>query len=69
MICLSFLSQQKILHAQFIGVKNKRPAEVLDEQGEDLFIKENEKKNLGKEKIDSKIFEIERKILIKKRPS
>ncbi|MBI39085.1 MAG: acyl dehydratase [Leptospiraceae bacterium] len=58
-----------ILHAQFIGVKNKRPAEVLDEQGEDLFIKENEKKNLGKEKIDSKIFEIERKILIKKRPS
>ncbi len=63
------MSGTGVLHAQFIGVKNKRPAEVLDEHGEDLFIKENDKKNLGKEKIDSKIFEIERKILIKKRPS
>ena len=58
-----------ILHAQFIGLKNKRPADVLEEHGEDLFIKENDKKNLGKEKISSKIFEIERKILLKKRPS
>ncbi|MCB1304067.1 MAG: MaoC family dehydratase N-terminal domain-containing protein [Leptospiraceae bacterium] len=58
-----------VIHAQFIGVKNQRPAEVLDEHGADLFIKENDKKNLGKEKIPAKIFEIERKILIKKRPS
>lgn len=57
-----------IIHSQFIGVKNMKTTEVLDKYGEDLFIKENNKKDLGKEKIPEKIFEIERKTLIKKRP-
>jgi 2-methylfumaryl-CoA hydratase len=35
--------------------------------GEDLFVKENDKKELGREKIDAKIFEIERRLLIRKR--
>jgi 2-methylfumaryl-CoA hydratase len=39
----------------------------LGQYGEDLFIKENDKKEMGKEKIDAKIFEIERRLLIRKR--
>lgn len=57
-----------ILHIQLIGVKNIKTMEAFDKYGEDLFIKENDKKDLGKEKIPHKIFEIERKVLIKKRP-
>lgn len=57
-----------VLHIQLIGVKNIKTMEAFDKYGEDLFIKENDKKDLGKEKIPNKIFEIERKILIKKRP-
>src|SRR5262245_46560407 len=53
---------------QLIGVKNIRPKEALEKFGADLFIKENNKKDLGKEKISEKIFEIERRVLIKKRP-
>ncbi len=49
---------------QVIGLKNIRPAEALDKYAEDLFIKENNKKNLGKEKIVEKIFEIERSLLL-----
>ena len=52
---------------QFIGVKNVRAAEALDSHGADLFIKEDNKKKLGKEKIPTKIFEIERRLLIKRR--
>ncbi len=52
---------------QFIGVAGMKTSEALDQFGEDLFIKENDKKNLGKEKITTKIFEIERKVLLKKR--
>jgi 2-methylfumaryl-CoA hydratase len=53
---------------QLIGVKNIRPKEALEKFGADLFIKENNKKDLGKEKIPEKIFEIERRLLIKKKP-
>lgn len=56
-----------ILHIQLIGVKNIKTIEAFDKYGEDLFIKENDKKDLGKEKNPNKIFEIERKVLIKKR--
>ncbi|MBX7149006.1 MaoC family dehydratase [bacterium] len=51
---------------QLIGVKGIRPQQVLEKYGADLFIKENDKKKLGKEKIPEKIFEIERRLLIKR---
>ncbi len=57
-----------LVTVQFIGVKNISAAEALDTYGEDLFIKETAKRGLGKDKITAKIFEIERKLLIKKRP-
>jgi 2-methylfumaryl-CoA hydratase len=56
-----------VLSVQFVGVKNISSAKALDQYGADLFIKENDKKDLGKEKIKEKIFEIERQLLIKKR--
>lgn len=52
---------------QLIGIKNIRPKEAMEKFGADLFVKENDKKDLGKEKIPEKIFEIERRLLIKKR--
>lgn len=52
---------------QLIGVKNISAANAFAKYGEDLFIKENDKKEMGKEKIDQKIFEIERRLLIRKR--
>ncbi|RUQ38934.1 MAG: MaoC family dehydratase [Candidatus Competibacteraceae bacterium] len=58
-----------IVTFQFIGVKNISAAAALDTYGADLFIKENDKQKLGKEKISSKIFEIERRLLIKRRPA
>lgn len=57
-----------VLHIQLIGVKNIKTMEAVEKFGEDLFIKENDKKSMGKEKIPNKIFEIERKVLLKKRP-
>jgi 2-methylfumaryl-CoA hydratase len=53
---------------QLIGVKDIKPLEALDQFGADLFLKENQKRKLGKDKISAKIFEIERRLLIKKRP-
>ncbi len=60
-------SNSGLVTLQLIGVKNIRAAQALEKFGADLFIKENDKKKLGKEKIPEKIFEIERRILIKKR--
>lgn len=54
---------------QFIGMKNIKAQEGYEKFGEDLFIKENQKRKLGKEKIPEKIFEIERRLLIKKKPA
>lgn len=54
-----------ILTVQLVGVKNMSAAKALETYGADLFIRENDKKDLGKEKIDTKIFEIERRILLK----
>lgn len=56
-----------IVTFQFIGVKNVTAASALEAHGAELFIKENDKQGLGKEKIDNKIFEIERRLLIKRR--
>ena len=52
---------------QLIGVKNISGKEALAKYGADLFIKENDKKDLAKEKIPDKIFEVERQWLIKKK--
>ena len=56
-----------VVSMQFIGVKNITSAAALEQHGADLFIKENDKKALGKSKISDKIFEIERRLVIKKR--
>ncbi len=58
-----------IVTFQFIGVKNISAAAALETYGADLFIKENDKQKLSKEKISSKIFEIERRLLMKRRPA
>jgi 2-methylfumaryl-CoA hydratase len=58
-----------IVTLQFIGVKNVSAAQALEVHGADLFIKENNKQKLGKEKINQKIFEIERRLLVKRRPT
>ncbi|HRY19264.1 MAG TPA: MaoC family dehydratase, partial [Candidatus Competibacteraceae bacterium] len=50
-----------IVTFQFIGVKNVSAAAALETYGPDLFIKENDKQKLSKEKISAKIFEIERR--------
>ncbi len=57
-----------VVTAQLIGVKNVRAAAALDRYGAELFIKEDSKRALGKDKIVEKIFEIERRLLIKRRP-
>ena len=54
---------------QLIGVKNISAASALEQYGADLFIKEDSKRGLGKEKIPAKIFEIERRLLIRRRPA
>ena len=57
-----------VVTMQLIGVKNISAATALEQFGADLFIKEDSKRNLGMEKIPAKIFEIERRLLIKRRP-
>ena len=56
-----------IVTTQLIGVKNLTAAAALDKYAEDLFIKEDSKCALGKEKISDKIFEIERRLLLTRR--
>jgi 2-methylfumaryl-CoA hydratase len=57
-----------LVTVQFIGVKNQTAAQALETYGAELFVKEGSKRKLGKEKIPTKIFEIERRLLIKRRP-
>jgi 2-methylfumaryl-CoA hydratase len=57
-----------IVTFQLIGLKNIGSAEGLARYGEALFRKEHEKKHAGEEKISHKVFEIERRVLIKRRP-
>jgi 2-methylfumaryl-CoA hydratase len=63
------LDDLAIVTMQLIGVKNISAAAALEKHGADLFIKEDSKRVLGKDKITDKIFEIERRLLIKRRPS
>jgi 2-methylfumaryl-CoA hydratase len=58
-----------VRHRHLSAHRREEPdaAQALAKHGADLFIKENDKKDLGKEKIDEKIFEIERRLLIRKR--
>lgn len=56
-----------VVTLQLIGFKNIKARAALDKFGADVFIKENDKKDLGKDKIPEKIFEIDRKLLIKKK--
>ncbi|MCR9104604.1 MAG: MaoC family dehydratase [Gammaproteobacteria bacterium] len=56
-----------VVTQQLIGVKNISAAQALDTHGADLFIKEDTKRSLGKEKISDKIFEIERRLLVRRR--
>ncbi len=58
-----------VVSFQLIGVKGITASEAVDKYGSELFEKENSKKKAGKEKIADKIFEIERRLLIKKKPS
>lgn len=60
-----FSKQAGIVSLQLIGVKGLRGEEALKKFGADLFVKENDKTKLGKEKISEKIFEIERRLLVK----
>jgi 2-methylfumaryl-CoA hydratase len=57
-----------IVTLQLVGVKGVRAEEALDRFGADLFVKENDKKKLGKEKLAEKIFEVERRVLLRRRP-
>ncbi len=57
-----------VVTMQLIGVKNISAAAALEQYGADLFIKEDAKRELGKDKIPAKIFEIERRLLLKRRP-
>lgn len=56
-----------IVTSQLIGVKNITARAALDRFGEELFIKEDSKRESGKDKIPDKIFEIERRLLIPRR--
>jgi len=58
-----------IVTFQLIGLKNMNGASALDKHGADLFVKENDKRKLGKEKAPEKVFEIERRLLIRNRPA
>jgi 2-methylfumaryl-CoA hydratase len=51
-----------------VAFRNTHPEDVLEDHGEDVFIREGEKRKLGKEKIPEKIFEIDRTLLVKTRP-
>ena len=57
-----------VVTMQLIGVKNISAAAALQTHGADLFIKEDVKRGMGKDKIADKIFEIERRLLIRRRP-
>jgi len=56
-----------IVTMQLIGVKNISADAALQRHGADLFIKEDAKRDLGKDKLEDKIFEIERRVLLRRR--
>jgi 2-methylfumaryl-CoA hydratase len=56
-----------VLTLQLIGVKNFTAVAALERFGADLFVKETTKRGLGKDKIEAKVFEVERRLLVKRR--
>ncbi len=56
-----------VITMQLIGVKNITPAAAVEKHGRHLFQKEITK--LRTERIPEKLFEIERRLLVKKRPA
>ncbi|MBI2500347.1 MAG: MaoC family dehydratase N-terminal domain-containing protein [Deltaproteobacteria bacterium] len=56
-----------IVQSQLIGLKNITVHDALQKYGTELFLKEADKKDSGQQKIPEKIFEIERRLLIKRR--
>ncbi len=58
-----------IVTFQLIGLKNMNGAAALERYGADLFVKENDKKKRGLEKAPEKVFEIERRLLLRRRPA
>ena len=58
-----------VVSMQLIGVKNITAAAALERYGAELFIKEDAKRDLGTDKIADKIFEIERRLLVQRRPA
>jgi 2-methylfumaryl-CoA hydratase len=58
-----------IVTLQLVGLKNVNARAALDRWGADLFVKENDKRKLGKDKLPEKIFEIERRLLVRRRPA
>ncbi|MCB9728343.1 MAG: MaoC family dehydratase N-terminal domain-containing protein [Deltaproteobacteria bacterium] len=54
-----------VVRMQLVGVKNLRAEAALERFGEALFMRENDKRERGEEKIPEKIFEIERDVLIR----
>jgi 2-methylfumaryl-CoA hydratase len=57
-----------IVTFQLIGLKNLNGAAALDRYGAEIFSKENDKKKRGLEKAPEKVFEIERRLLLRRRP-
>jgi len=55
-----------VVTLQLIGVKNLSAAAALDRYGEELFLKETPKKKQGLEKITDKVFEVERRLLVRR---
>lgn len=58
-----------VVRMQLVGLKNLRPQAALEKYGADLFLAEDSKKALGKDKIAEKVFEIERSLLVRKTPA
>ena len=56
-----------VVQFQLIGVKNITTKQAFQKYGEALFIKENTKKSSESVRIPEKIFEIERRVLLKKK--
>ncbi len=54
-----------IVTFQLIGVKNISAAHAIETYGAELFEKELPKRKLGKEKISAKVFEVERRVLLR----
>jgi 2-methylfumaryl-CoA hydratase len=56
-----------IVAFQLIGLRDCPPVDALKSYGRELFIKENDKRKAGLEKIPAKVFEIERKVLLRRK--